>query len=225
MEADPHCVDASRLKAMDGPSLRALLRWPRALPCEEERARVLRQCAAILAAQFDGSAAALVTCAHGSASVLVSLVAAHFPAFRDQALYRGRQVFFYKRAQIFVADLYGSFGGEGLGSFADIGSLTMFADYRVPVVLRTLGILRYAPALAAQLEARQELPAGCEAEVEIRCCCIAAVEALRTHLGAAAGRRNEPGPSSVTLDWHLWQIGESSRLTSPAHHRTLSIYY
>ena len=37
------------------------------------------------------------------------------------------QVFFYKRAQIFVADLWGAFHGMGLGEFADIAELTMFA--------------------------------------------------------------------------------------------------
>jgi hypothetical protein len=37
------------------------------------------------------------------------------------------QVFFYKRAQIFVGDLYGAFGGQGLGQFHDIDQITMFA--------------------------------------------------------------------------------------------------
>ncbi len=43
---------------------------------------------------------------------------------------RAPQVFFYKRSQIFVADVYGAFGGRGLGTFHDIEHLTMFADYR-----------------------------------------------------------------------------------------------
>jgi hypothetical protein len=205
--------------------LRALLGWPRPLPCEDERARVLRQTAAILGAQFDGAAASLVAMARGSASVLVSLVVAHFPAFRDAAVYKGRQVCFYKRAQIFVGDLHGAFGGEGLGSFADIGSLTMFADYRVPVVLRQLGMLRYTPALAAKVDSHTQLPAGGEEEMEIRGCSIAVVESLRTALSAAASRRNEAGPTSVTLDWHIWEIGEAARFTSPPHHRTPTIFY
>ncbi len=65
---------------------------------------------------------------------------------------RGRQVFLYKRAQIFVADVWGAFGGAGLGAFSDIGRLTTFADYRVPVVLRQLGVLRYADNLAKQVK-------------------------------------------------------------------------
>jgi hypothetical protein len=40
------------------------------------------------------------------------------------------QVFFYKRAQIFAADVYGAFGGRGLGAFNDADRLTCFADYR-----------------------------------------------------------------------------------------------
>jgi hypothetical protein len=40
------------------------------------------------------------------------------------------QVFLYKRAQIFVGDVFGAFNGQGLGQFDDIDKLTMFADYR-----------------------------------------------------------------------------------------------
>lgn len=61
------------------------------------------------------------------------------------------QVFFYKRAQIFVGDVYGAFGGVELGSFRDIDQLTMFADYRVPVVLREMGVLQYSQELAQQV--------------------------------------------------------------------------
>ncbi len=50
------------------------------------------------------------------------------------------QVFLYKRAQIFVGDVFGALrGGEGvtggLGAFHDIHHLTMFADYRVRVII------------------------------------------------------------------------------------------
>ena len=41
--------------------------------------------------------------------------------------------------------------GKGLGEFHDIHKLTMFADYRVPVVLRQLGILEYSQALASKV--------------------------------------------------------------------------
>lgn len=60
-------------------------------------------------------------------------------------------MFLYKRAQIFVADVWGAFGGAGLGAFPDLHRLTTFADYRVPVLLRQLSVLHYSPELAAKV--------------------------------------------------------------------------
>jgi len=130
--ADRTCVDAARLAAASAEDVARLFGGRHAVPAAEERARLLREVGTGLLSAHGGSAAALIASAGGSAVALAARVAALFPGFRDHAIYRGRQVFFYKRAQIFVADVYGAFGGVGLGAFADIGALTMFADYRVP---------------------------------------------------------------------------------------------
>ena len=58
----------------------------------------------------------MVEAARGSASALVELLTAECPAFRDACIYRGRQVSFCKRAQIFVGDVWGAFHGEGPGA-------------------------------------------------------------------------------------------------------------
>lgn len=104
----------------------------------------------VLVQSYGGRAAALVRKAHQSAVRLVDLIAASFPGFRDQTVYQGKQVFFYKRAQIFVADVFGAFQGKGLGRFHDMEELTMFADYRVPVVLEKLGGILYLDATLKQ---------------------------------------------------------------------------
>ena len=59
--------------------------------------------------------------------------------------HKGRLVHFYKRAQILVADLWAAFGCQTadnghFASFVDVGKLTMFADYRVPQILRHVGV-------------------------------------------------------------------------------------
>ena len=41
--ADPRALDAGRLAVLDGADVRRLLQWPRPLPLEEERARLLRE--------------------------------------------------------------------------------------------------------------------------------------------------------------------------------------
>jgi hypothetical protein len=40
---DPKALEAERLAQIDGPSVQRLVRWPRPLPLQEERARLLRE--------------------------------------------------------------------------------------------------------------------------------------------------------------------------------------
>lgn len=111
-------------------------------------------------------------------NVVITLV--HFKlGFRDHSLYKGHQVFLYKRAQIFAADLWGAFKGQGYGRFYDMSSITIFADYIVPAVLRQLGVLKYSSALSNSIDSNDEIAPGSEEEVEIRACSIYAVEKMR----------------------------------------------
>ena len=165
-------------------------------------------------------ASALVTEAGGSAVALVQRVIDLFPSFNDIAFYRGREVRFYKRAQILISDLAGAFEGRGFGKFHDFAALTAFADYKVPQVLRQLGILRYDPALAARIASRALLPAGSEEEIEIRAATIWGVEYLRRAL-ASLGRVL---PAS-DIDWLLWQAGQRLPFGTEPYHRTLTVFY
>jgi hypothetical protein len=185
---DPSAFDADRLMRINPETVQAWVS-PHVLPNIEERVAKLREVGAVLNAEFGGCALNLVKAARNSAGRLVRLVTTHFPGFRDEAVYRGRQVFFYKRAQIFAADVWGAYGcrmDEGdascPGAFPDIGALTMFADYRLPQILRSLGVLRYSQALASTVDLQGEVGAGSADEVELRACTVAAVEQLRTLL-------------------------------------------
>lgn len=104
-------------------------------------------------------------------------------------MYKGHQVFLYKRAQIFVADLWGAFKGQDYGEFNDIGSITMFADYIVPAVLEQLGVLRYSPSLSNLIESKKEICSGSEEEVELRACCVYAVEKIRDLVTKTSGKQ------------------------------------
>lgn len=129
-----------------------------------------------------------------------------------------------KRAQILVADLWACFEGSSWGFFHDIDMLTMFADYRVPQVLLSMGLLHYEDSLMEKLQRAVEIPAGSKEEVEIRCCSICAVEMLRE-----AMQKEDSGLAinSVLLDFYLWDWAQMNRdqLEAFPIHRTRSIYY
>jgi hypothetical protein len=190
------------------------------LPLIEKRLESLNELGRVLQEVFDGRAIKLVEAAGRSAVNLVRLLAEKLTSFRDVSEYLDYRVFFYKRAQLFAADLYGAFNGKGWGSFEDIGKLTAFADYKLPQVLRHLEILDYAKDLAQKVDQQVCLEASSSEEVEIRANTIWAVELIRRELESTGRRLN-----AFEIDWILWNLGQRSEFRKKPYHRTLTIYY
>jgi len=140
--------------------------------------------------------------AGGSAERLAAMLADGVPFFDE--------VSFWKRAQITANDL----ALAGVAEFRDLDRLTIFADNLVPHVLRVDGVLRYEPALAAQIDAGELLPPGGD-EREIRGCAVHACELLSERLGVP--------PRS--LDVALWQRGQSPQYKAVPRHRTRTVFY
>ena len=190
------------------------------IPLFAERLANSREVGRVLLARYDGQFARAVEAAGGNAVALARRVIEDFPSFRDVSLYDGAEVRFYKRAQICVADIHGIFGGEGWGKLSDLDRLTIFADYKLPQVLREEGILVYSAGLAARVDRLELLPPGSPAEVEIRAATIWAGELLRRALSAH-------GVQAIAseIDYYLWTLSQQVSTTVRPYHRTRTIYY
>ncbi|KAI5305092.1 hypothetical protein KEM56_005336 [Ascosphaera pollenicola] len=222
------------------------------IPMFDERVKCLREAGRILCDKYDGSFTNCIKEADGCAGYLVNLVADDFPCFRDTVEFKGKTIQIYKRAQILVADTWACFNGKGFGKFHDINKLTMFADYRVPQALCSLGCIRYSPPLEMWIRDKKEIPSGSREEVEIRASTIWCVDALRReilrrHPEAAMGNftaqtsspttpqkeKNDDekvknGFNAVLIDFMLYDLAKERQETDPTvipHHRTRSIWY
>lgn len=177
-----------------------------------------RELGELLVDRYDGSAAALVEDAGGSAARLVATVGS-LPLAHDVSRYGSGdaeiEVPFYKRAQITVSHLVRAFGGEGLGRFDDADRLTAFADNLVPHVLRMAGVLVYDDDLAGRIEREELLEPGSPEEVEIRACGLHAVELLAARTGVAA----------AAIDHQLWQRGQDPAVKAVPRHRCRCSWY
>jgi hypothetical protein len=169
----------------------------------------------------DQTATDLVRDANASGIALIRDITRRFPSFRDVAIGPdGFPVHFFKRAQILIADLAGSLAGTDLGTFHDRHLLTAFADYKVPQVLRGLGILVYDGALATRIARHELLSAGSAEELEIRAATIWACELIRQALDAAGTPL-----TAQEIDWLLWTTGQDLPETTEPYHRTLTPFY
>ena len=110
-----------------------------------------------------------IEAADHSAAALVNLLAENFSCFNDCVKFENRKkVRFLKRAQICVADIWAAFDGEDWGEFDDIDKITMFADYRIPQLLATLGCLWYNPQLDHAVRQKKEIESGHTWEIQLR---------------------------------------------------------
>jgi hypothetical protein len=237
---------AEWLSAADAPTCAEVFGQPHPGPVDDLLdlfARAWRDLGALLTDRFDGSAAALVRSAGGSAEALVGTLAA-MPLAHDVSRYRTGgaddtgddepgddpggddpgdddtggetiEVPLYKRAQITVSHLARAFGGEGLGRFDDVDRLTAFADNLVPHVLRMAGVLVYDDDLAGRIGREELLDPGSAEEVEIRACGVHAVELLAERTGL----------TSAAIDHQLWQRGQDPAIKAVPRHRCRTSWY
>jgi hypothetical protein len=216
--------DAGYLSNIDRQELATLFRGLSAdtpeIPLFEERLWIAREVGQVLLEQFEGQFSHLVDRVRQSGVKLALALAEYFSSFRDEATYNSQEVRFLKRAQICVADLYGAFDGQSWGAFTDLDQLTIFADYKLPQVLRHYGALVYTPALAEKVDHQEQLAPGSTEEVEIRAATIWACELLRRE----ASRLSEQALTAAAIDQWLWHLGQDADHMLP-YHRVRTIYY
>ncbi len=182
-------------------------------------AAALRDFGELLQRDFSGSCRELVlSCGCSAAELGVRLL--KMPFYRDIFPYAGRDTYILKRVQITASDLHIAFKGSDYGRFDDIGDLTIFADNLVPHVLMHDGILHYSDALAAAIASGQPLASGSDEEIELRACCVHAVELMREELA----RRNVT-VTSQGLDYLLWNRGLDERYARTPSHFTRCVFY
>ncbi|TKA75107.1 hypothetical protein B0A49_02382 [Cryomyces minteri] len=208
------------------------------MPLLRERIACLREASIVLSQSFASSVAVLIASASHSAAALVNVLAASFPCFNDVHRFEGREVRILKRAQIFVADLWAAFDGEGYGRFGDIDSITMFADYRVPQMLHYLGVLSYSPPLASHIRSLKPIPSGHAWEIQLRGNAIQAVELLKRQIHSA---HPDAKINAILIDFFLYDAAKERERElerkrqfggeggeggeEMPHHRTRSIWY
>ncbi|XP_076126178.1 queuosine 5'-phosphate N-glycosylase/hydrolase [Alosa pseudoharengus] len=166
---------------------------------------------------------------NNNALKMVQHIVELLPSYQDEAVFEGRRVAFYKRAQILVAEVCCILEAGGQGGVSDMDQLTMFADYRVPQALVHLGVLRYSDGLMDTLKKGELLDSGDRREVEIRGCSIDSVEQIKEKLVQLMAQRDgeECHINSALIDFFLWPYAKEHHKEMahiPIHH-TRCIYY
>lgn len=195
------------------------------MPMLSDRIRLLREAGDILVKKFEGKFANVLLQAQNDAFKLIDLVCCNFHSFLDVSTFKGRPVWMLKRAQILVADIWACFEGKSFGHFHNIDHITMFADYRIPQQLESLGLLCLSEEFKEQLSDGHLFSVHEEKVIELRGCSIWVVELLRRRLAATLS--HDSYTNAILIDFYLWDTVKDNReaLSRIPIHRTRSYFY
>jgi len=217
-------LDGRYLAAVTRSELDAIFSGNIEMPMLDEKLAVLNEVGRVLAERYDGFFHNfLATCSprlFDGGKGLVDRLVHEFPRFDDTSPYRGRTIRFYKLAQLAYWGLYSGFQGHGGFRIDDIGSMTAFADYIVPVAMRVMDIMVYTPELDARIERHELIPRDSDEEIEIRAHMLYATALLTEDINAL--RPPELQVIIPQVDARLWG---SYHATHWPHHLTRTIMY
>jgi len=187
---------------------------------KEERIHIIKDVAARMIDIFKEDVGNLLKEGHHDAVALQDLIISEFPSFADTSSYKESAVFFNKRVQLLIADLNHILESNGQRSLCNIDRITACADYKIPFMLRSAGILRYSPGLSNKVDNRIPLEKGSREEVEIRSFAIWAVELIRRQY-----QRLSRHLYASRINDFLWLSSQVRQVHDKPYHLTLTTSY
>lgn len=136
-----------------------------------------------------------------------------FENFNDISIYKGKEIYFYKRATLLVSDLF-ELSDTIKNNIRNIDTVLGCADYVIPRGLHKEGILEYDKSLEYMIDNYIEIKKDSEYEVEIRAFTLYVIEYVKNKINNNI--------NSARWDNIIWNNFHSKNGIS---HRTDTIFY
>ena len=194
------------------------------IPMLDEKTQLWNQVGAALVEKYGGRFHNFIhSCPwklYDNGNGIIERLAKEFPRFNDVSQYDGHEIQFYKLPQLGIWFVYSTLHRLGKFKLDDIGAMTAFADYIVPVALRLMGVTSYSPELEHAINKYQMIPRDSKQEIEIRAHCLYATALLREEINKI--RAPEAQVIIPQIDARLWTHYHT---TTWPHHLTRTIMY
>lgn len=220
IEAGIPLLDGNYLAKIDQVSAHNLFAGEPIIPLFDERIEDFNQIGRLLVKNYDGRFHNYLIAAPTNATEFIVDLGQKFPTFYDVSTYKGMEVLFYKKAQLLAHDLLVGFQGSKYALLTGSDLLTGEADYKVPAILRKLGILKYSYHLSQMVDSRTVLMSDSKEEVEIRANMLVACDLIVRQL-----KPRYPDINALTLDGILWVASQSKSAQDKPYHLTLTRDY
>ena len=148
--------------------------------------------------------------------VLFNTIINNFPSFADTRTYDNKTIYFYKLAQLLTSDIL-HIRSLKEGITVDYSNLVGCADYKIPQVLRSLGVLVYDKELSDLVDNKNELEENSIYEVEIRANMVVAINLIKKELNNKV--------SAIDINDTIWSFSQDKTKKLLPYHLTRTLSY
>ena len=147
---------------------------------------------------------------------LFEIIVKYFSNFKDERIYNNKKIYFYKLAQLLTSDiLHIRKLKENIK--VDYSHLVGCSDYKIPQVMRGLGILEYSDNLASIIDSQKEIEVNSEYEVEIRANTLVVIDLIKEKL--------ENKVCAIDINDYIWSYGKNKNIELKPYHLTRNTNY
>ncbi len=219
IEQTPELRSLKRIRSLTLEEFRSILMGNIQIPLVEERYKNLQVLASVIEDKYKGNVEKILSIAGYKADQILKLLVSEFPCFQDDSPLDGSKVFYWKRAQLQVKMMYDA-TRDISKEITNIEYLTAFADYKIPQLLRHLGIITYSLSLSEMIDSYTVIPKDSRMENEIRIATILAVECIKEELV-----RMGISITACEVDNILWNRATTNKDEMKPYHRTYTCAY
>ena len=185
------------------------------IPLFEERYNIIKNVSKIVNEKMNGNFYKLIKNIT-SDTKLFNVIVSNFPNFKDERTYNNKKICFYKLAQLLTSDIL-HIREQKEKIKVNYSHLVGCADYKIPQVMRGLGILEYSNKLANIIDYKEEIEVNSKFEVEIRANMIVVIDMIKNKLG--------DNVCAIDINDYIWSQGRNKNIKLKPYHLTRNINY
>ena len=140
----------------------------------------------------------------------------NFEYFNDVSIYKNKKVYFYKLAQLLTSDILHI---RVIKEKANVNYTHLLgcADYKIPQVMRNLGILEYSSELERIVNNKEVILKNSNYEIEIRASVMVVIDIIN--------RRTLYKFCPIMINDYIWLMGQDSSNKLLPYHLTRTNFY
>lgn len=185
------------------------------IPLFEERYNIIRNVSKIVKEKMNGN---FYTFTKGVTidTELFEIIVKYFPNFKDERIYNNKKIYFYKLAQLLTSDIL-HIRERKENIKVDYSHLVGCSDYKIPQVMRGLGILEYSDKLSNIIDNKKEIEVNSEYEIEIRANMLVAIDLIKKEL--------ENKVCAIDINDYIWSQVRNKNIELKPYHLTRNTNY